>query len=120
MTLFSENKFYTYIQNNSGGYFVNDNKHGICETVIVQAGSARSAWKRLKSIGKDVEGFWDFCPCCGERWNDWMGATDGTKQPTYYGDPIEKAPSGFFRERCFVHYLDGTFKECKFKEPTKT
>lgn len=121
MALFITNKFYTHIQNNSGGRFVIDDKYGVCETVIVEAGSARSAWKRLKVIGKNVVGFWDFCDCCGERWSNWMDDTDGTTQPTYFGDPLDKPGIGTYcREGCFVHYLDDTFKEVKFKKPTKT
>lgn len=33
--------FYHFAQNNSGGYFVNDNKAGVCEHIIIEAESAK-------------------------------------------------------------------------------
>lgn len=106
--------FYTFHQNNSGGYFVENDEFGVCEMVIVQATSASEATKKLFSIGDNVNGFNSFCGCCGERWND-ACESDGKENPEIYGQNVESAHRKMFRERCFVHYLDGSFKEFKLK-----
>lgn len=104
-------KFYTFNQNNSGGYFVKDDKFGVCETVIVEAISPTDAWDRLEKIGDNVSGFMDFCSCCGERWSNWMDESDGKDVPEIYGTPVDVATKGLFRDKAFVHYMDGTIVE---------
>ncbi|KUY28045.1 hypothetical protein EH151_12660 [Elizabethkingia anophelis] len=104
-----EAKFYTYSQNNSGGYFVKDEMHGICETVIIQAENEEKAWAKLNEIGDNVSGMWNYCECCGERWSNYV--SDETDEPMLYGEKVEEATKGMFRNACYVHYLDGTFKE---------
>ena len=59
----SKNKFYTYAQNSSGGYFIQDRDKGVCEVVIVEARDADEANDRLDMIGEGVAGFWEFCYC---------------------------------------------------------
>lgn len=110
-----ETKFYTYNQNNSGGYFVEDEKHGVCETIIIEAENASSAYFKLNEIGKNVDGFWDFCNCCGERWWDENDDDEGTETPTIYGEKIEGMTKDMFREKCFIHYFDGEIKKVVFK-----
>lgn len=105
-------QFYTFDQNNSGGYFVEDDKHGVCEYVIIEAESERDACNKFEAIGDKVDGFWNACPCCGDRWTTYM--PDHYDVPSLYSTPIENQTKGPFRQRAFVHYLDGTFKEFKF------
>ena len=111
-------KFYTYDQNNSGGFFVIDDQIGVSEYVIIEADDTQSANDRLHEIGKRVDGFWDFCECCGERWSlFWDDEEDeGKPEPMIFGKPIASIEQGLFRHRAFVHYLDGTIKEFVFKE----
>lgn len=59
---------YLFSQNNSGGYFVIDDK--LCPRVYIKAVSAEEANKKAEEIGiyfdgvaKDID-----CPCCGDRW----------------------------------------------------
>jgi hypothetical protein len=104
-------KFYHYNQNNSGGYFVVDNEHGICEDVIIEAINTEDANRRFNLIGDKVDGMFDWCPCCGERWDYYPEESD---KPEIYGTPIEKQKKEIFRERVFVHYFDGSFKEFVF------
>ena len=48
--------FYTFDQNNSGGYFVTDDKHGVSEYVIIEADDSEAAISKLESIGSNVDG----------------------------------------------------------------
>ena len=105
-------KFYTFNQNNSGGYFVTDDTNGVCETVIIEALSPNDAWYKLQKIGEKVGSkMFDYCPCCGERWSDYMDESDGKEHPEIYGVNVEKAEVGLFRNKAFVHYFDGSIKE---------
>ncbi len=110
-------KFYTFNQNNSGGYFVEDDNAGVCEYVIVEAISAIDAYNRLCKIGESVNGFHSFCSCCGERWSDYINDSDGKDRPEIYGEPVESYEKNWYRSRAFVHYIDGTKKEFIFNEP---
>lgn len=107
--------FFTMSQNNSGGYFVEDDDAGVCEYVIIEADSAKDAAEKLDKIGDSVDGFHNFCPCCGERWSaEWLNDDDGDEQPSIYGEPIEKCKKERFRDRCFTHYKDGRVVETVF------
>lgn len=107
-------KFFTFDQNNSGGYFVENDEYGVCEYVIIESDTAENACSKLELIGQNVSGFDAYCPCCGERWCSWMDESDGKNQPEIYGESVDTVEKGIFRKRCFVHYMDGTFKEFKF------
>ncbi len=109
-------KFWTFEQNNSGGYFVVDDKNGVCECVVVEAQTPDEAWNRLKEIGDKVDGFWRSCNCCGERWSSWLDEEDGKDVPMLYNVPLDEAEKCMFQDSAFVHYLDGTVKEFKFKD----
>lgn len=109
-------KFWSFSQNNSGGYFVEDKQNGVNEEIIIEAKNAKDAWKRLEEIGSKVDGFFNYCGCCGERWSNWLDDNDGTSEPTHFGTPLDKVKKGMFRGGCFVHYYDGTFKEFIYKD----
>ena len=111
-----ETKFYTFNQNNSGGYFVKSDEFGVCEYVIIEAINAESAFNRLKEIGENVSGFMDYCGCCGERWSDWIDDDEGTKEPMIYDEPVKTTKKGDYRESCFVHYFNKTFKKYNFNQ----
>lgn len=103
-----ETKFFTFHQNNSGGYFITDDEHGICETVIIEAVSANEAWNKLNKIGENVPNMHSFCSCCGKRWH--YCYDEGTDQPEIWGESVETAKASTFRNKTFVHYFDGTIK----------
>lgn len=110
-----ETKFYEFSQNNSGGYFVENDTFGICEYVIIEAISAKAAWHKLEEIGENVSELFDYCPCCGERWSSPF-EDEAKDEPMLYDTPISEVEKSWYRNRAFVHYHDGSFKEFVFKE----
>lgn len=112
-----EAKYYTFSQNNSGGYFVKDEEKGVCEYLIIQATSVKNAIEKMESIGDSVSGFWNYCDCCGERWSTWIDESDGYEEPMIYGEIVyDEMHKEMFRSMAPVHYLDGTFKNFKFQD----
>ena|SRR5690625_74189 len=89
-------KFYTYDQNNSGGYFIVNEDVDVY--VIVEAESELEADNILSGI---VEDYSDYCDCCGERWGSHIGET-GTESPTIYGRPVDLSEEGVI-----IYYADG-------------
>lgn len=105
-------KFYTFNQNNSGGYFIDDDIAGLSEYVIIEALNAKEAWDKLCSvIDSSMEDAWSYCGCCGERWSNFIDDEDGNKEPCIYGEPLSEVKKGLFRKDATVHYSDGTFKK---------
>lgn len=115
--------YFTFTQNNSGGFFIKDAEAGICEYVIVEAYSAEQAQEIFNKIGEDVSGFHEFCSCCGQRWDDdWLDEEDGKLLPMIYNkDVFKDVCRSIYCERCFIHYLDGEIIEVTFraKDPDK-
>lgn len=61
-------KFYRFIQNNSGGFFIVD--ENLCATIYIEADNIAEAIKKAEEVGcywdgvsKDLD-----CSCCGDRW----------------------------------------------------
>lgn len=95
-------KWFTYNQNNSGGYFIID--ESVCETVVIQAISAREA----NRVAEDLfAGRSDFCECCGERWYSLWEDEEGDDVPSVYGEPLEGSKARMFRENYVLHYANG-------------
>lgn len=90
-------KFYTFSQNNSGGYFVENNENGVAEYVVIEAINAKDAWGKLESIGDKVNDMFNYCPCCGERWYDSNRDEDGTDYTMIYNERIEEVEKSMFR-----------------------
>lgn len=93
--------FYTYRQNNSGGFFIIDDEVNVY--VIIEAASAAEA----DSIAQDKGIYFDGCEsgmdcsCCGDRWIPATWEDDPTETPQIYGGP----PSDF--RDYVIYYLDG-------------
>lgn len=95
-------------QNNSGGYFI-DNED-VSVFVAVEGHGKKDAYNRFKSI---VAPYSFFCPCCGERWkgldyNGWPAPEEGLTVENFVetenGEEVN----------CILYLLDGTKKSCKF------
>ena len=109
-------KFYEFIQNNSGGSFVNSEKDGICEYVIIEALNANDANNRAEDIGLYFDGCDNGrdCPCCGDRWYK-VDESDGEDKPSIYGESVYDTKKTRYRDKCFIHFLDGKIEEVNFK-----
>ena len=58
--------FYIYNQNNSGGYFIED--ENVSATVIIEAESEVLADIKLNEIISKKSKYTSYCSCCGKRW----------------------------------------------------
>lgn len=108
-------KFYTFNQNNSGGYYVNDKDAGVCEYVIIEANNPEEACEIFQNIGDSVVSFWNSCPCCGVRWCNYMDESDGKDTPMIFGKDVNYLKKEMFQEECYIHYLNGIIKHIIFK-----
>lgn len=114
--------FYTYDQNNSGGYMARDENLG--DYVIIEAEDAEFADFRATRVGIYFDSDKD-CSCCGSRWSSakpWYEPEDpGTKEPVIYSKPAKEFSESWDEKAvCVIHYLDGrkekfsTFRQGKY------
>jgi len=74
--------FYTFRQNNSGGYYSGP------QYIIIEAADAEEANERSQSTQIYFDGASNDgpdCPCCGDRWYRAYSNDKGTDQPEIYG-----------------------------------
>jgi len=112
--------FFTYGQNNSGGYMHFDAGAGISHYVIVEADDAKQADYKAIGIGLYFDGIEKGadCDCCGDRWcaqDSWWNTDEGDEVPTVYGEPVESTDLSWRSLKkglpeVYIHYADGTFK----------
>lgn len=63
-------KYYLFKQNNSGGYYIEDENLGISSNLIIKADNEDIADEIFDNISKQYgESFHSFCECCGPRWD---------------------------------------------------
>jgi len=108
-------KFYTYRQNNSGGYWDLDPEKGIGHYVIIEALDHNDADDRAERIGIE---FGTGCPCCGDRWdNSYHG--DENDSPKIYGEePVEMFKESYNKDHLiYIHYADGIFVQVVKGQP---
>ena len=110
-------KFYTFNQNNSGGSFKTSEQAGISEYVIIEALNARDANLKAEVIGLYFNGCENDndCPCCGDRWSP-IYEGDGYGVPYIYNIPLSEVKKSYYRDSCYVHYLNGKIEKVEFKE----
>lgn len=103
-------KWYTISQNNSGGYFIQN--EDVNQYVSVQASSRDEAEDKLEEITSDYS---EYCSCCGERWY-WYDL-EGFDTPMYYEDsPLFSEEPSHYRKEFVMHYADGRKFTCKVGE----
>ena len=98
-------KFYTVNQNNSGGYNIRNNE--VDKFVCVEAQNVEQAKNKFKDI---LRRYREFCPCCGERWDDYyLDEDDGYDSPTIYGDNYKEINDEHwcFHSNIIIYYLNG-------------
>ncbi|MEC1437371.1 hypothetical protein P9D57_01115 [Bacillus sonorensis] len=100
--------FFTFIQNNSGGYNIINNV--VAKNLIIEAENAKKAIKKMRDITTNE--YRNFCACCGERWNEWIDDEDGTNSPMVYNvNVFEERPSNLFDQATIIYYLNGEVKK---------
>jgi len=106
--------FYTYRQNNPGGFFIND--ESVTINVIVEAENSETADRIAESHGIYFNGVSEGydCPCCGDRWYE-SYLSDGTAEsPVIYGNPVGDYNESWVEPGevyARVYMLDSTIKE---------
>lgn len=104
-------KFITYRQNNSGGFFYQNEDVDVY--VIIEG---EDLWQ-IQSKASEV--FWSYrgyCECCGERWDDeWKDEDDMTDEPLIYGKSVYEY-TNWFGGNAIIYYLDGTKEVVAIKE----
>lgn len=104
--------FYTYVQNNSGGSFVQDLDRGIAHYVIVEARTREEANSRATGIGLYFDGCAQGvdCHCCGNRWEEQDSYDEGEIVPSIYGKLYNEFVSmiRWMEPDVVIHFLDGT------------
>ena len=88
--------FYTFRQNNSGGYFSGP------VLVCVECDSLNEANVQLEHHGLQFGFLGSSCDCCGPRWAPAWDEDSLTETPTHYGDPLSESGTSWA-----VYYRDG-------------
>ncbi len=104
--------FYTFKQNNSGGWFdIDDN---VAVNVIIEANSAEEANQLAQQHGIYFDGVAEGqdCPCCGDRWAE-VRESDGKELPVLGAHAYRWTAVG--APVAHIIFLDGT-KESIIKE----
>lgn len=112
-----QTKFYTYVQNNSGGRNIDNPTNGIGKIVIIEALNSDHANMLADRIGIYFDGVDSDidCSCCGDRWYR-VDEDGGTNAPDLYGDPINSVTEDWYGDHAFIHYLDKPFEKVLFKK----
>lgn len=99
--------FYLFSQNNSGGYYIEDENLGISERIFIEAKSKEQALSIFNEIAEKYgqSAFYEYCTCCGERWNDISGSFEDEK-----GIGKHMADYYNFIEAYSIIKLDGTIE----------
>ena len=94
--------FYTFRQNNSGGYFIQNEDVDLY--LIVEGCSEEDIEIRAEKI---VEGYSEYCECCGERWDtDIFDELD--EEPMIRDVSVYKYDAKYTNEKAIIYYLNGT------------
>lgn len=101
-------KFYTLEQNNSGGYYIQNNN--VDAFVIIEA----ETLDQFNKISEDILGdYRSYCSCCGQRWGDsWIDEDDGKVEPMIYDKQVVQFNDSFWcrGNKVIIYYLNGLKK----------
>jgi hypothetical protein len=93
-------KWYHFRQNNSGGYFIDNDDVG--EDVFIQASSVEDVKRKAEEV---FSGYREYCDCCGGRWSDdWIDETDGFDAPTKYSEAVVGNCCTWGGKTIYYHY----------------
>lgn len=105
-------KWFRFSQNNSGGYFVEN--ENVCEEVFVQARNAAEAIAKAETFCDNS----DSCRCCGDRWSFWVEDSDGTDEPMFCDEPVRMAKKSSYRGKAKLHHFDGHVETIELADET--
>lgn len=94
--------WFHFRQNNSGGYFIDDEM--VCEDVFIQAVNAAEVRAKAEELFDSRS---EYCECCGERWYTEVDESDGHPQPTKYGEVLFDLAPIYFGRKAKLNYIDG-------------
>ena len=98
-----ETYFVTFRQNNSGGYFIENENVGMF--VIIEGEDLHSILDKARDVFHDYR---EYCQCCGERWDDnWKGYGDLKLEPLICGTSVYEYTS-WFGGQAIIYRLNGT------------
>lgn len=96
--------FVTFAQNNSGGYFIQNDD--VDSYVIVEGNNIDEILNKANKIFRDYR---EYCSCCGERWDDdWKDEEDLKDEPMIYDESVYEYKGWFERERAIIYRIDGS------------
>lgn len=96
--------FITFRQNNSGGYYIENDD--VAAYVIVEGNNVKEILDKANKIFKDYR---EYCPCCGERWQNRKTEYDLTNEPMIYSCSAYKYKAGWLEgKRAVIYKIDGT------------
>lgn len=72
--------YYTAIQNNSGGYYIQNDE--VDEIVVIEARNYAEATRKLDEITASHS---SYCQCCGPRWGR---LHEGERVPSVFGTGV--------------------------------
>ena len=99
-------KFITYVQNNSGGYYLRN--EDVQHYVIIEG---FDLWQIEAMANKIFADYSEYCKCCGERWSTWKGERDMTDKPIISGYVVGEEFSDEYwcrDKKAIIYYLNGT------------
>lgn len=104
-------KWYTFHQNNSGGWFNED----VGEFIVVQAANEEEACRIAEAHGVYFDGVdaGQDCECCGDRWSRPWGSDD---EPTIYGGPAREYQSSWMTDAVRIIPLGGPVERVKSEQ----
>lgn len=95
--------FYVYRQNNSGGYFIEDENVGV--HLIIEADTEAQADEKFEAIIDLKDKYSTFCPCCGHRWYGVDEMYDNVELTEEFVDELKEHK--YYLE-AVLHKADGT------------
>ncbi|EGT5282634.1 hypothetical protein NMJ53_012705 [Clostridioides difficile] len=106
--------FYTFCQNNSGGYIIRNEIVDIY--VIIEGHSANDIKRKANKLFKYYS---QYCECCGKRWEYWFDDSDLDTEPRIDNKSVREYKSNHNGgKKIIIHYDNGKIESIKI--PRKT
>lgn len=103
-------KWWHFSQNNSGGYFIDNDV--VSHDVFIQARNAEEAEAKAAKI---FEPYSAYCGCCGERWCTSCYEDEGTDNPEKNGKPLSVTTKDMFNKTYILHHFDGRVEKGEYQ-----